>query len=152
MNRASFDRVSWSSTTIPKHVFLSTPISFFLSWFNNKEYHGIEPYENRLKWTKKKHASNGLQQNHKWNSNYWVVSFYQEYLIHLCSIYISNQFTEAKVLCKKGFSWKFSLISQNNTCVGVSFSCEICEFIKNTYFEEHLRRAPLRRECPTWHG
>ena len=41
---------------------------------------------------------------------------------------------------------------QENTCVGVAFlkscrlqhrcfSCEYCEILKNTYFEEHLRTA-----------
>ena len=44
---------------------------------------------------------------------------------------------------------KISQISQENTCVGVSFyeketptqvlSCKICEIFKNTCFEEHLR-------------
>ena len=43
------------------------------------------------------------------------------------------------VLWKKVFL-KVSQISQENSCVDhVLFSCEYCEILKNTYFEEHMR-------------
>ena len=51
---------------------------------------------------------------------------------------------------------KFSLISQENTFVGVFFdkvsdlklfSCEICELIKSAYLEEQLRSTRLPWRC-----